>query len=283
MKLARFELEGTQRIGVIEGPNVVDLTARVTGLGQDMKTLIARWDSLRSDIESLRQKCDAKLDDIRLLAPITRPGKIWGLGLNYMDHIRETGREPPEFPTFFAMAQTSIVGPGETVFVPRVSDKVDYEGELVFIVGRGGRHIPEAEALDHVFGYCCGNDVSVRDWQRRTGQFSIGKSFDTHAPLGPWIVTADEIDPSNLQLRTTVNNELRQESNTREMRFDTAFQLAHLSQAMTMEPGDVVFTGTPAGVGVAFEPPKFLKAGDVVDVEIEGIGVLSNPFVDEER
>ena len=283
MKLARFELEGTQRIGVIEEHDVVDLTARVTGLGQDMKTLIARWDSLRSDIESLRQKCDAKLDDIRLLAPITRPGKIWGLGLNYMDHIRETGREPPEFPTFFAMAQTSIVGPGETVFVPRVSAKVDYEGELVFIVGRGGRHIPEAEALDHVFGYCCGNDVSVRDWQRRTGQFSIGKSFDTHAPLGPWIVTADEIDPSNLQLRTTVNNELRQESNTREMRFDTAFQLAHLSQAMTMEPGDVVFTGTPAGVGVAFEPPKFLKAGDVVDVEIEGIGVLSNPFVDEER
>ena len=283
MKLARFELEGTQRIGVIEGHNVVDLTERVAGLGQDMKTLIARWDSLRSDIESLRQKCDAKLDDIRLLAPITRPGKIWGLGLNYMDHIRETGREPPEFPTFFAMAQTSIVGPGETVFVPRVSDKVDYEGELVFIVGRGGRHIPEAEALDHVFGYCCGNDVSVRDWQRRTGQFSIGKSFDTHAPLGPWIVTADEIDPSNLQLRTTVSNELRQESNTREMRFDTAFQLAHLSQAMTMEPGDVVFTGTPAGVGVAFEPPKFLKAGDVVDVEIEGIGVLSNPFVDEER
>ena len=283
MKLARFELEGTQRIGVIEGHNVVDLTERVEGLGQDMKTLIARWDSLRSDIESLRQKCDAKLDDIRLLAPITRPGKIWGLGLNYMDHIRETGREPPEFPTFFAMAQTSIVGPGETVFVPRVSDKVDYEGELVFIVGRGGRHIPEAEALDHVFGYCCGNDVSVRDWQRRTGQFSIGKSFDTHAPLGPWIVTADEIDPSNLQLRTTVSNELRQESNTREMRFDTAFQLAHLSQAMTMEPGDVVFTGTPAGVGVAFEPPKFLKAGDVVDVEIEGIGVLSNPFVDEER
>lgn len=283
MKLARFELEGTHRIGVIEGHNVVDLTERVEGLGQDMKTLIARWDSLRSDIESLRQKCDAKLDDIRLLAPITRPGKIWGLGLNYMDHIKETGREPPEFPTFFAMAQTSIVGPGEAVFVPQVSDKVDYEGELVFIVGGGGRHIPEAEALDHVFGYCCGNDVSVRDWQRRTGQFSIGKSFDTHAPLGPWIITADEIDPSNLQLRTTVNNELRQESNTREMRFDIAFQLAHLSQAMTMEPGDVVFTGTPAGVGVACEPPKFLKAGDVVDIEIEGIGVLSNPFVDEER
>ena len=247
MKLARFGYDGDARIGLIEDQAVVDLSGRFPGLGSDMKGLIRRWKQDRAAVEALRGQHDFDLPDVQLLAPITRPGKIWGLGLNYMEHAKETGREPPAYPTFFAMAQTSIIGPEEPIRIPRVSNKVDYEAELVFIVGEPGRHISEENALDHVFGYCCGNDVSVRDWQRRTGQFTIGKSFDTHAPMGPWIVTADELDVSDVAVRGWVNDELRQDGRTRQMQFNVAYQLAHLSQAMTMEPGDVIFTGTPAG------------------------------------
>ncbi len=277
MKLARYELDGQTRLGRVESNGLIDLTGRMAGLGSDMKTLIGRWDSLRPQVEGLAGHSDHAFGDVRLLAPMTRPGKIWGLGLNYADHIAETGRQAPDFPTFFAMAQTSIIGPGEAIEIPTVSDRVDYEAELVFIVGRGGRHVPEDRAMEHIFGYCCGNDVSVRDWQRRTGQFSIGKSFDTHAPLGPWIVTADEVDPLNLPIRCRVNDEVRQDSHTRHQIFKPAFQLAHLSQAMTLEVGDTIFTGTPGGVGDACTPPNYLKPGDTVRVEIDGIGVLENP------
>ena len=282
MKLCRYAVEGDARIGLIEGEAVVDLTSRLPGLGSDMKDLIRRWSKDRATIETLRVQHDHELGDVHLLAPITRPGKIWGLGLNYMEHVKETGRTPPTHPTFFAMAQTSIVGPGEPILIPSVSDQVDYEAELVFVVGETGRHISEDTALNHVFGYCCGNDVSVRDWQRRTGQFSIGKSFDTHAPIGPWIVTPDELEVGDIAVRGWVNDELRQNGRTSQMQFDVAYQLAHLSQAMTMEPGDVIFTGTPAGVGAAFDPPKFLKSGDTVTVEIEGIGSLTNPVAPEQ-
>lgn len=281
MKLARYLFDGETRIGLVEGQAVVDLTGRLTGLGSDMKDLIRRWKRDRSVVEGLRGEHDLDLSAVHLLAPITRPGKIWGLGLNYMAHAEETGRKPPTHPTFFAMAQTSIAGPGDPIRIPRVSDQVDYEAELVFVVGENGRHISEANAFDHVFGYCCGNDVSVRDWQRRTGQFTIGKSFDSHAPIGPWIVTADELDVSDIAVRGWVNDELRQDGRTGQMQFNIAFQLAHLSQAMTMEAGDVIFTGTPAGVGAAFDPPRFLKSGDTVSVEIEGVGVLSNPVAPE--
>ncbi|MGC6499440.1 MAG: fumarylacetoacetate hydrolase family protein [Henriciella sp.] len=277
MKLARYEVDGLVHLGSVEGQGLTDLTGRFEPLGDDMKTLIRSWPDLRGGVEAATGRADHHLSDVRLLAPITRPGKIWGLGLNYADHIAETGRQAPDFPTFFAMAQTSICGPGDPIDIPLVSDRVDYEAELVFIVGRGGRHVPEGEAADRIFGYCCGNDVSVRDWQRRTGQFSIGKSFDSHAPLGPWIVTADEIDPLALAIRCEVNGERRQDSNTCHQIFKPAYQLAHLSQAMTMEAGDVIFTGTPGGVGAAYDPPKYLRAGDVVRVEIEGLGCLENP------
>lgn len=281
MKLARYRFGGETRIGLIEDQAVVDLSGRLGGLGSDMKELIRRWKQDRAVVEALRGERDLDLSEVQLLAPITRPGKIWGLGLNYMAHVEETGRKPPIHPTFFAMAQTSIAGPGDPIRIPRVSDQVDYEAELVFIVGENGRHISEENALEHVFGFCCGNDVSVRDWQRRTGQFTIGKSFDSHAPIGPWIVTADELDVSDIGVRGWVNNELRQDGRTSQMQFGVAFQLAHLSQAMTMEVGDVIFTGTPAGVGAAFDPPKYLKSGDTVNVEIEGVGVLSNPVAPE--
>jgi 2-keto-4-pentenoate hydratase/2-oxohepta-3-ene-1,7-dioic acid hydratase in catechol pathway len=217
----------------------------------------------------------------RIDAPVPRPGKILGIGLNYADHIAEAGMQRPEHQLWFAKAVTAVTGPYDPIQRPVVSTKLDYEAELVFVVGQRCRHVPVDRADGAIFGYCAGNDVSVRDWQMRTGQFTLGKSFDTHAPFGPFIVTPDEIDPRNLGIRTFVNGEKRQDSNTKNLIFDCAAQLAHLSQVMTLEPGDVFFTGTPGGVGAAMKPPQFLKAGDRVRVEIDRIGFLENEVVDE--
>jgi len=282
MKLIRFTTKDGAHLGVLEGADIADLTQRIPGLGMDMKALISRWDELRPHVEAARGQKDLKLVDADLLAPIDRPGKIWGIGLNYADHIAEAGTEKPALPSFFVMAQTTVADPYAPIERPRVSKALDYEAELVFVVGRGGRHIPRETAAEHIFGYCCGNDVSVRDWQLRTGQFSIGKSFDGHAPIGPWIVTADEIDPANLPIRCLVNGETRQESNTSHLIFSPADQLSHLSEAMTMEPGDIIFTGTPGGVGAAMTPPQFLVPGDRVRVEIDGIGHIENLVVEED-
>ena len=281
MKLARFRHNGNVGLALVEGGSLIDLTSRLEGLGSDMINLIKQWDTFRRSIESLGNVEDFCIDDVNLLAPIARPGKLWGMGLNYADHIDEAKEPTPEFQTWFAMAQTSVAGPSDAIELPCVSSKLDYEAELVYIIGRGGRHILQERAADAIFGYCVGNDVSVRDWQLQSGQFSIGKAFDTHAPFGPWIVTSDELDVGNLDIRCFVNDELRQSSNTRHLIFSTDAQVAHLSKAMTLEPGDVFFSGTPGGVGAAMNPPQFLKAGDRVRVEIDGIGKLENLVVDE--
>jgi 2-keto-4-pentenoate hydratase/2-oxohepta-3-ene-1,7-dioic acid hydratase in catechol pathway len=223
------------------------------------------------------------LADIRLLPPVL-PRKFLAIGLNYTDHIAESGMEAPQFPVFFNKQATCVVGPDDEVHMPRVSNLLDYEGELALVIGTRCRHVPAGRAHEVIAGYTIANDVSVRDWQLRTPTMTMGKSFDTHGPLGPWIVTADELgDPHDLALRTWVNDELRQESNTREMIFDCFAQVEHLSQAFTLEPGDVIATGTPAGIGAVRQPfPEgLLKVGDTVRVEIEGIGELRNTVVEE--
>jgi 2-keto-4-pentenoate hydratase/2-oxohepta-3-ene-1,7-dioic acid hydratase in catechol pathway len=215
------------------------------------------------------------LEAVRLLAPVPRPGKMLAIGLNYADHIAESGQKTPEHQVWFAKMQTSAHGPFEPIELPTASLFVDYEAELVAVIGGGGRHISPENAAAAVFGYCVGNDVTARDWQFQTPQWTLGKSFDTHAPFGPWIVTSDEVgDPHTLGIRALVNGEKRQDSNTRHLVFNVFDQVSHLSKAMTLEPGDVIFTGTPGGVGAAMSPPQALKDGDRVRIEIDRLGAI---------
>jgi 2-keto-4-pentenoate hydratase/2-oxohepta-3-ene-1,7-dioic acid hydratase in catechol pathway len=222
------------------------------------------------------------LNEATLLAPVPKPGKYLGVSLNYADHIAETGKERPEYPTFFNKQSTCVIGPGAAIHRPKVSDKLDYEGELAFVIGRRCRHVPRERAREVIAGYTIANDVSVRDWQVRSHTWTLGKSFDTHGPLGPWLVTTDEIgDPHHLDIKTWVDDQLRQSSNTRHMIFDCYDLVAYLSTVMTLEPGDVVTTGTSSGVGVAMRPRGYLMPGQTVRIEIENIGVLWNPVIDE--
>ncbi|MEA2625060.1 MAG: hypothetical protein QOD06_1105 [Candidatus Binatota bacterium] len=272
---------GDRLLGLVDGDRVTKLSGRIPGLPNDMIGLITSWSELARKVEAATGATDYRLSDVALLAPVPRPGKIFGIGLNYADHVAEAGMKQPEHQLWFAKAATAVTGPYDPIERPIVSTALDYEAELVFVVGTRCRHVPVERADAAIFGYAAGNDVSVRDWQMRSGQFTIGKSFDTHAPFGPFLVTPDEIDPRNLGIRTFVNGEKRQDSNTRNLIYDCAAQVAHLSQAMTLEPGDVIFTGTPGGVGVAMKPPRFLVPGDSVRIEIDGIGFIENPVVDE--
>ena len=235
----------------------------------------AVWDLLDGQSAILYRE-----EQVRRRAPIPRPPKIICLGLNYRDHAAESGMPVPDEPVLFSKYATAVIGPDEPIVLPPDSDQVDYEAELVFVIGKRGRNIPESEAMAYVAGYTCGHDVSARDYQLHRGgnQWMVGKTFDTFAPLGPALVTADEIpDPNRLEIACRVNGETLQRSNTREFVFTVAQVVSYLSRIMTLEPGDVVFTGTPPGVGFARKPPIFLKPGDVVEIEIEGIGVLRNP------
>jgi 2-keto-4-pentenoate hydratase/2-oxohepta-3-ene-1,7-dioic acid hydratase in catechol pathway len=271
MKLATFESGGGSQTGIIVGEEIVS-----TNFSGSMIDLISRWDELAPEMQIAADSGDRiLLSDVKLLAPVKRPGKIFAIGLNYADHIAESGMETPEHQVWFTKAVTSINGPYDPIDVPTRSPYVDYEVELVAVIGKGGRNISAAHAKSHVFGYTVGNDVTERMWQLQTQQWSLGKSFDTHAPIGPWISTADELgDPHALDLKCSVNGEQRQSSNTKHLVFSVWDQIEHLSQAMTLEPGDLIFTGTPSGVGAAMEPRQFLKAGDVLRSEIEKLGVI---------
>lgn len=223
------------------------------------------------------------LADVRLLAPAA-PRKYLAIALNYRDHIAEMGMEAPEVPVFFNKQVTCVVGPGADVHMPKVSTFLDYEAELAIVIGKRCRHVPVERAHEVIAGYTCANDVSVRDWQGRAQTMTIGKSFDTHGPLGPWLVTADELgDPQDLRIRCLVNDEVRQDASTGEMVFDCFQQVSHLSEAFTLEPGDTIATGTPSGVGLGRQPisENLLHVGDTVRVEIEGIGELVNTVVEE--
>ena len=222
------------------------------------------------------------LSSVKLLAPIPRPNKLICVGLNYRDHAAETGATIPDVPTIFNKFATAVIGPGADIVLPKVSKSPDYEAEFAFIVGRGGRHIAAADWRDHIWGYTIINDVSARDYQRATTQWLMGKTFDTFAPMGPWIVSADEIaDPHALSVQLEIDGELMQNGNTRELIFKIPELVEFLSSVFTLEPGDIVSTGTPAGVGVARKPQRFLKPHETVTVRIEGIGELANPTVAE--
>jgi 2-keto-4-pentenoate hydratase/2-oxohepta-3-ene-1,7-dioic acid hydratase in catechol pathway len=275
MKLCTYAGNGGPRVGAISDGQVFD--------GQTTRSLsqvIADWPNARRILEgAIKLGGGTPLESAKLLAPIVRPGKIFAIGLNYADHIAESGVEAPKEQVWFTKAVTSINGPFDPVQIPKASPFVDYEVELVAVIGKGGRHISHDRAGEHIFGYCVGNDVTERLWQHRTPQWSLGKSFDTHAPIGPWITTADEIiDPHALDIRCLVNGELRQNSSTRQLVFNVFDQITQLSQAMTLEPGDLIFTGTPGGVGAAMDPRQFLQAGDVVRCEIAGLGHIENHF-----
>ena len=289
MKLATFTAGQAPELGLVLGDRIRPISRLLPTLGEDMRNLIARWAELESEVRRLGAEAslaasDLDLAQVCLLAPIRRPGKIMAIGLNYADHIAESKLGTPEHQIWFSKAPTATNAPFGDIEVPIVSQAVDYEAELVAIVGTGGRHISRKDAPSALFGYCVGNDVTERLWQHRTTQWVVGKSFDSHAPFGPWITTRDEAgDPHGRDIRCLVNGQTRQSSNTRNLVFDVWAQIEQLSQAMTLEAGDVIFTGTPGGVGAAMDPKVFLKPGDVVRVEIEGLGAIENRCVAESK
>ena len=287
MKLVRYLTQGARAApGLMVDDRVIELTDLISGAPLDMIGAIEDWDRIKGPLAArAKEGVGAPLDKARLLAPIERPGKILAIGLNYADHIEESKAAGVKIPTeqvWFCKQPTSVNSPFGDVQKPLVSDQLDYEVELVAVIGRKGRHISPERAPEHVFGYAVGNDVTVRDWQQRTPQWMLGKSFDTHCPFGPSIVTSDEItNPHELGLRCFVNGELRQNSNTRHLVFNLWQQIAELSHAMTLEPGDLIFTGTPGGVGFAFNPPKPLVVGDTVRCEIDRVGAIENRIIAE--
>jgi len=282
MKLATFTHGATTRIGVVDDTEIIDLAAAAPELPRDM---VAFLEAGAPAVEAARRAADGtrgriRFGEVRVEAPIRRPPKFLAIGLNYADHVAESRMQRPEFPVFFNKQSTCVTGPRDPIYRPRVSTMLDYEGELGFVIGRRCRYVPKERAAEVIAGYLVVDDVSVRDWQFRAQTMTLGKSFDTHGPIGPWIVTPDEVgDPHVLELKTWVNGELQQHSNTRELIYDCFDQVATLSAAFTLEPGDVVATGTPGGVGVA--RGKFLVSGDVVRIEIEQIGAIENRVVEE--
>jgi acylpyruvate hydrolase len=313
MRLVTFASRGRTRIGALSGAWIVDLTAAAQAhyaargtarpgararalLPPSMRQVLAGGDEALALAREVATDAEARLStaegaraleadgiawrrgDVRLLPPVPSPPKVLCVGRNYAEHAREGGSEPPELPIFFGRFPHSLLGPGEPYVMPRASTQVDFEGELAAVIGTGGRDIPEARALQHVAGYTPFNDLSIRDYQRRTSQWMLGKNFDRSGPLGPALVTRDEVpDPQALTLTVDVNGERMQEASTSTMIFTVAYLIAYVSRVLTLEPGDVIATGTPSGVGYARKPPRWLRPGDVVRVEITGLGVLETP------
>jgi 2-keto-4-pentenoate hydratase/2-oxohepta-3-ene-1,7-dioic acid hydratase in catechol pathway len=278
--LCRFDAGDGASVGLVQNGAVYDLRALGPSLSDPAAALAAGAEHLTE----IAARAPARaLEEVTLLAP-AEPRKFLGIGLNYADHIAESGMDAPDFPVFFNKQATCVVGPDADVHMPRVSKLLDYEGELAVVIGARCRHVPVDRAHEVIAGYTIANDVSMRDWQIRSPTMTLGKSFDTHGPLGPWLVTPDEIgNPHALGIRTYVNDELRQDGNTSEMIYDCFQQVAHLSEAFTLEPGDVIATGTPAGIGAVRQPfPEgLLKVGDAVRVEIDRIGSLTNTVIEE--
>ena len=281
MRFLTFESGGKAHAGLLTAnDSVVDLSP--AGFSSVLE-LIEAGPAGRAKAEALAVSGGKlALSSVKLLAPIPKPRKLICVGLNYRDHAKETGATLPDVPTIFNKFATAVIGPGADIVLPKVSKSPDYEAEFAFVIGTGGRHIAAQDWQKHIFGYTIVNDVSARDYQRATTQWLMGKTFDTFAPMGPWIVTADEIaDPHNLNIQLEINGEMLQNSNTRELIFKIPDLIAFLSSVFTLEPGDIVSTGTPSGVGVARNPQRFLRPGEEVTVTIQGIGELTNPVVAE--
>jgi 2-keto-4-pentenoate hydratase/2-oxohepta-3-ene-1,7-dioic acid hydratase in catechol pathway len=287
MRLLSFSFGGRESWGAVAGDGVIDLGRALAGKYAGLQDFIAGPDYDRREEIVAGRKPDHALADIRYLPVIPRPEKIVCLVRNYMDHHQEViaagmQRELSKFPPIFLRVWRSQVGHGDPIVRPKVSHELDWEAELAVIIGTGGRHIAEKDAFTHIAGYSCYNDVSVREWQFHAKQIAAGKNFVGTGPFGPWMVTADEMpDPENLKLELRINGRTEQSSNTRHLIFKVPTIVSYCSTIFDLVPGDVLVTGTPAGVGWSRKPPQFLKAGDVVEVEIERIGVLRNPVVDE--
>lgn len=268
----------------VQGDEAVNLTALDTAVGSDLMALISD-PSLAKSVAARMDGADRiSVASINPALPVAAPGTIICLGLNYTDHIKEGGYEIPEYPALFMRGKNSIMAAGAPLIRPTCSDKLDYEAELMFIIGKGGRHIAETDALDHVFGYTVFNDGSVRDYQRKTHQWTPGKNFDSTGAIGPYVVTPDELPAgaAGLKIESRVGSEILQSSNTGNMIWSVAQTIATISEYTTLEPGDLIAMGTPPGVGHAKKPnPRWLVPGEIVDIEIEGIGICSNPIVDE--
>jgi len=290
MKLARYLHSNMESYGVLVDHGILCLLALPKALEVSpplaLDELIALCSKGIKIVEQLisvstrneKRNATISLDDVTLLSPVSSPPKIVCLGLNYKDHVEEQGKDTPDEPILFMKPRTAVIGPNHAIIRPKMVKQLDYEAELAIVIGEKGKNIPVSEAKKHIFGYTAFNDVSARDIQFKDKQWTRGKSFDTFAPMGPCITTANQVeDPNDLRVRTRVNGELRQDSSTKNMVFNVYEIIHHLSQAMTLEPGDIIATGTPAGVGVFMKPkPRFLSPGDLVEVEIEKIGILSN-------
>ncbi len=287
MKLVTFSCRGRTSIGKIHGDQVIDLPAADASLPSTMLELLAGGPPLMDRARQVvaERSPSYPLADVRLEAPVPNPSKFLAIGMNYRKHVEEAKRagiEVPDSQVWFNKQVSCVNGPFDPVHMPKVSDKLDYEAELGVVIGRRCRHVSASEARSVIAGYLVVNDVSVRDWQRRSPTMTLGKSFNTTGPIGPWIVTDDEVaDPHALTMRMLVNGEVRQQVTTGEMIFNIYDQIAYLSTVMTLEPGDLIATGTPSGVGAAMTPPSFLKVGDVMRVEIDGIGHIENIVIPE--
>jgi 2-keto-4-pentenoate hydratase/2-oxohepta-3-ene-1,7-dioic acid hydratase in catechol pathway len=284
MRLATIQTPAGPRSAVLHKGRYIDLHATNPALPPTVRALLEGGPALLRQAAEAVEKAATSYgpQDVRLLPPIPDPPKILCIGLNYRDHAAETGAPLPREPVVFSKFTTALIGPEAPIQLPPVSQEVDYEAELVIVVGKGGRNLPAATAREHIAGYMVGHDVSARDWQlKKDGkQWLLGKTFDTFAPTGPVLVTADEVpDPHALNIRLWLNGEIMQDSNTRQMVFGAEELLAYISQVVTLQTGDLIFTGTPPGVGIARKPPVYLKGGDRVEVEIEGLGILRNPVV----
>lgn len=276
--------DGTTRLGVLKDGGLIDLSVKgfPTSLDALLKTGPTLMDVLKADWPNLAP--NASLEGLHWLPPILNPSKAIAVGLNYVDHAAESPyKDPPKYPVLFHRFPSSWVGHGHPIIRPKVSTEFDYEGEIAVIIGKEGRHIAKANALLHVAGYSLFNDGSIRDYQFKSTQWMIGKNFDASASFGPWMVTADELPMGavGLQLKTRLNGQVVQDANTRDMIFDVATLVSICSEIFALQPGDVIISGTPAGVGFARKPPLFMKHGDTVTVEVPEIGLLSNPVADE--
>ncbi len=289
MKIAGFQTSEGLRLGVVEGDQIIDLQSVDAGAPTDLAEWLRRNNGDLTALQDLARRAPAAarrpLQGLTFALPVMRPGKIVCLGLNYLEHVKEGFQRDnvPQFPTIFMRCQTSLVAHAQGMIRPKVSDTLDYEAEMVVVIGKRAKHLTTANALSCVAGYSCFNDGSVREFQRKTTQWDMGKNFDRTGGFGPWLVTTDEVPPGGkgLKIRSRLNGNVMQSDNTDNMMFPVPETLAYISQGMTLEPGDIIVTGTPSGVGFARKPPVWMRPGDTCEIDIEGIGVLVNPIVDE--
>ncbi len=291
MKILGFETNEGLRLGVVEGDQVIDLQAVDPTLPANLADVLAKNNGDLKPLADLAKRAPAgarkPLNGLKYALPVMRPGKIICLGLNYLEHIKEGFQRDnvPKFPTIFMRCQTSLVPHGQGIWRPRVTETLDYEAEMVVVIGKRVKHVSVENAYSCIAGYSCFNEGSVREFQRKTTQWDMGKNFDRTGAFGPWMVTPDEAPPGGkgLKIQTRLNGQVMQSDNTDNMMFPVAETLAYVTQGMTLEPGDIIVTGTPSGVGFARKPPVWMKPGDTCEIDIEKIGILSNPIEDEKQ